>query len=177
MFCKGLSLTFLEAGETLAPYKASPGFIFSPANRDLRAMYAGIAFDENGNLIRNTPSLPAFRNELRDLEKRLVLRYLGKSRVGLSRNIACRFEVTVPHGISEKDIVEVRNWVNGKVSLPQNSRTILEREGPKRFRISIVGTGADDRCRWCRSFRTALTTRMNRLERDVLQDGFCYFES
>jgi len=83
----------------------------------------------------------------------------------------------VREGITEKDILEIRDWVNRMVSLPQNSRTVLEREGPKRFFLSIVGTGRDDRCRWCRSFRTALTTRMNRLECDVLQEGFCYFES
>jgi hypothetical protein len=59
----------------------------------------------------------------------------------------------VREGITEKDILEIRDWVNRMVSLPQDSQTVLEREGPKRFFLSIVGTGRDDRCRWCRSFR------------------------
>ncbi len=54
----------------------------------------------------------------------------------------------------------------------------LESTGVASLRLEIIGEGYDNRCRWCRTFRTILKNAV--VEREgqgaFVQDGFCDFD-
>ena len=141
----------------------------------------GMGFDKNGNLV-----LPKFEIEQRQREKELMkscdkhlqLSFLG---VDFENFITCTWRLELPKGIIGKEIIKLKGWANRTVNLKARGRAWIERENtkglPPKYLLMISGQGYDERCTWCRSFRTALKTRMLELKCMVQQKGSCKFES
>ncbi len=111
-----------------------------------------------------------------DLDKQVIMTYMG---MDYEDFIVCRWSIELDDGISGKEVVKVKDWANDTVALKRSARTWLKRvnpqEHPAKYELIISGRGADDRCRWCSSFRTALGTHMEKLHCSTRQCGACKF--
>lgn|SRR5574341_1105930 len=58
------------------------------------------------------------------------------------------------------DIIKMgKSWTDNKIKT--SARIIINSINSNNFILKINGIGKDNRCRWCRSFRTALTAFLN----------------
>ncbi|MCX6819624.1 MAG: hypothetical protein NT129_06540 [Candidatus Aenigmarchaeota archaeon] len=143
----------------------------------------GIEFDEKGMIIwpegvRKFKEKQRLEEELmKTFTKKIKIHYLGTEHDEFT---TCTFEIKVPEGMSGKEIIIIRNWTNKNVKLKPSARAWIERinpnEEPPRYFLKISGRGNDERCTWCRSFRTALRTRMIEQKCAVIQEGRCEFD-
>jgi len=138
-----------------------------------------LEFDENGRLIlpesirKDLEEQKRRGEEINRFDKKLILNYLGSETEGFMR---CEFEVELPDvkGIRKK-IFEVRDWADKNVKLKEGARIWFEKER-EGYKLIISGRGSDERCTWCRSFRTALNTSMFDLKVAVCQKNCCKFD-
>lgn len=141
---------------------------------------SGVKFDKDGRLILPEPVKKASQEqkrrekEAKEFDKKLTLNYLGSETKGFMR---CEFEIELPKGVKgiKKKIFDVRDWTDKNVKLKKGARIWFEKKG-EGYRLIISGRGADERCTWCRSFRTALKTSMFDLKVAVYQNNFCSFD-
>jgi hypothetical protein len=74
--------------------------------------------------------------------------------------ITCSWEINnIPW-----DIVKlVREWTDDKIKLIDPTRILIERvnkgEYPAIYELNIHGIGHDNRCTWCKTFRSVLNTK------------------
>jgi len=94
--------------------------------------------------------------------------------------IPCVFLLKTPKDMSPKHIFEVREWVDGRIKLGNSARIWIKRENPDEYpavyRLIISGRGSDERCTWCRSFRTALREKIKGLGFEIKEIDACTFE-
>ena len=69
-------------------------------------------------------------------------------------------------------------FLNNKIHLSKGSRIEfeeIEEENSNGLLLTISGKGHDNRCRWCESFKTALSSKCD--EQNILLEihGFCKF--
>ena len=111
------------------------------------------------------------------MDQEIALRYLG---VDYEKFIVCRWAIELSNGISGKEVVDVKKWTDDVVALQRYARVWLKRinpqEYPAKYELIISGRGPDERCRWCKTFRTALDTHMKKLNCSTQQHGSCEFE-
>jgi hypothetical protein len=112
-----------------------------------------------------------------DIDEAITLRYLG---VEYKDFIVCRWAIELPKSICGKEIADMKKWTDEAVGLKRNARVGLKRtnseEYPPKYELIISGRGEDERCTWCRSFRTSLETNMKQLNCPINQHGSCDFE-
>lgn len=108
----------------------------------------------------------------KSFDKQIVLNFLGSEN---DEVIRCEFEINIPPDIKDvkKKIIEIRDWVNRNKTT--NGRCWIENNGDN-YQLIISGRGSDGRCNWCRSFRTALDTKMFDLKIAVYQKNCCEFD-
>lgn len=109
------------------------------------------------------------------MTKKATLRYLQPE---YGRFILCTWRI---EGIQWKTIEEIRKWTDKTVHLEGNTRIWLKRknpdEYPAEYELNIKGRGHDDRCTWCKSFRTALITKIKEeLHYSIEEIGGCDFD-
>lgn len=111
------------------------------------------------------------------MDKAITLRYLGAE---YGSFIVCRWAIELPKGVHGKEIVDIKKWTDETVNLKRTARVWLKRtnpdEYPPKYELIISGRGEDERCTWCRSFRTSLETHMKKLNCSIDQHGSCDFE-
>ena len=114
---------------------------------------------------------------MNNMDKTIILRYLGAEHENF---IVCKWAIELLGGISGKEIVDVKKWTDETVDLMHTARVWLKRtnpgEYPPKYELIISGRGRDERCTWCRSFRTALETHINKLKYSIDQKGSCDFD-
>lgn len=108
------------------------------------------------------------------MTKEATLRYLQPE---YGQFILCTWKI---EGISWKILDETRKWSDETVHL-HGPRVWLKRtnkdEFPPKYELNIKGRGHDDRCTWCKSFRTALSTKMKEELNITLNEiGCCDFD-
>lgn len=109
-----------------------------------------------------------------DFDRTIVLNF---SKENWGDSIDCKFIINIPNKISEDELKELEGWVDDKVKTKDFSTSIgLEKINPHKFELLINGIGHDNRCRWCKSFRTALKTFCNKKRLNFQQMSFCKFE-
>jgi len=106
--------------------------------------------------------------------KDAVLRYLQPE---YGRYILCSWKI---EGISWSILEDMLKWADETVPL-KGPKIWLKRlnkdEYPALYELNIKGRGHDDRCTWCKSFRTALTTKMKEeLNCSLKEIGGCEFD-
>jgi len=111
----------------------------------------------------------------------LYLRYYEPDRNWYGRRfLECTWAIDLPKGMSGKEIVDIKKWTDEKVKLDSTARTYLKRDNPgeypPQYELVVSGKGKDNRCTWCRSFRTALEKRMDELDCEIEQNDSCTFE-
>jgi len=139
-----------------------------------------LKFDEKGRLIlpgivrKDFEEQKRKEEEAKKFDKKLVLKYMGSENEGFIR---CEFEIDLPENVEgiRKKIFEVKNWADKNVQFKEYARAWLEKNGDD-YRLIISGRGSDERCTWCRSFRTALNKSLFDLKVAVYQNGFCKFD-
>ncbi len=115
-----------------------------------------------------------YKPKLINFSKTIILEY---RREDWGDSIDCKFTVTIPKIINKESFKEIENWVDNKVKTDAISTKIeIEKLNPYKFNLLISGKGKDNRCTWCRSFRTSLKTWCNKKNLDFLQKNFCKFE-
>ncbi|NQT45885.1 MAG: hypothetical protein HQ593_00210 [Candidatus Omnitrophica bacterium] len=108
---------------------------------------------------------------------RVILRLEKSERERDSEGTVCIFNISAKTKIAIPIIYDTNKWVYTKVRSRTAERK-LECISEQELKLGIRGGGHDNRCRWCRTFRTALKTKIiNALgEGAFYQDGFCFFE-
>jgi hypothetical protein len=108
---------------------------------------------------------------------RIILTLTASGREPDFNRTACIFQIEIKSKIAVPILYEINQWVYTKVRSKTALRK-LKRISENEFRLEIKGLGYDNRCRWCRTFRTSLETKIvNSLgEGTFYQDGFCFFE-
>jgi len=111
------------------------------------------------------------------MTKEVSLRYLG---VDYENFIICTWAIGIPEGVRGKEIIDIKKWTDETVDLKPTARAWIKRVNPNRYppkyKLIISGRGYDDRCTWCRSFRTAMESHMEKLNCSINQNGSCEFE-
>jgi hypothetical protein len=109
--------------------------------------------------------------------KEVSLRYLG---VNYGNLIICTWAIDIPEGVRGKEIIDIKKWTDETVDLKPTARAWIKRVNPNKYppkyKLIISGRGYDDRCTWCRSFRTAMKSHMEKLNCSISQNGSCEFE-
>lgn len=91
--------------------------------------------------------------------------------------IDCKFIIMLPKNINEKNLKDIENWVDQNVKTDPFSTNIeIERLTANKFSLVISGKGKDNRCVWCRSFRTSLKKLCDKNNINFIQENFCKFE-
>ena len=91
--------------------------------------------------------------------------------------IDCKFSIILPKNLNEDNLNKIESWVDKKVETnPLSTDIKIEKSAPRKFSLLISGKGKDNRCTWCRSFRTSLKTLCNKENLDLIQKTFCKFE-
>lgn len=94
-----------------------------------------------------------------------------------ANNFVCIFEILLKAKVLIPFLYETNKWVYTKVRSKSAIRT-LKRISESRFQLRIEGIGYDNRCRFCRTFRTAFKNKVIDLlgEDTFYQIGFCYYD-
>lgn len=107
-------------------------------------------------------------------DKEVVIRYMEPEK---GRFILCTWRL---EGIPWKIIEDMRKWTDKTVYVKGARIWIKPRSKigyPGEYDLNIKGRGHDDRCTWCESFRTALTTKLKEdLNCSVREIGGCIFD-
>ena len=114
--------------------------------------------------------------ELKQESKLLII--LDKSeRIQHSDQTVCSFTILGKDKNTIPIIYETNKWAYEKVR-SKTAEIQLRKINNKKFNLEIIGIGHDNRCRWCKTFRTALETRITNIYGDgtFYQDGFCIFD-
>jgi len=92
-------------------------------------------------------------------------------------NDACLFDINVDSTEAEDLVLKINRWVYTKVRSHTAERKLTV-VSPLQLRLEIAGQGHDNRCRWCRTFRTGLKTACeDRFGPDAfLQENTCQYE-
>ncbi|MBP1908309.1 hypothetical protein [Methanolobus bombayensis] len=93
----------------------------------------------------------------------LELSYTGKGVQNCCWRMICSDEF-----IEKNNVEVIYNWTFRKVHYT-NGNISLKKLDHRIFELTIKGRGRDDRCRFCKSFRTALNTSTNGIS-SVLKD-------
>ncbi len=125
-------------------------------------------FDENGKI-----KMPE-TVEIKKFDKKLILKFIGSE---IDESVTCEFEMRLPESNIEieKKIWDIKIWADKHHQLEDEANIMLEKDG-ENYQLVIIGKGADGRCAWCRSFRTALKKAMFDLKIDLIKEGSCKFE-
>jgi hypothetical protein len=59
-------------------------------------------------------------------------------------------------------IHDIRTWTNTKVSLADGAKVRFDEVKKGELELKINGNGRDGRCRWCRTYRSALKTAVRK---------------
>jgi len=89
-------------------------------------------------------------------------------------NEECSYDISTSGKLATDLVLKINKWTYTKV----RSRTAIRNltvVSQNRLKLEISGGGYDNRCRWCKSFRTALETACNKEfgEGSFLQEGYC----
>jgi len=108
------------------------------------------------------------------MERDVILRYMEPEK---GRFIVCTWRA---EGIPWKIIEDIRKWTDKTVHV-KDARTWIEPRSklghPEEYDLNIKGRGHDDRCTWCKSFRTALRTKIKEDTKYSIQEkGGCTFD-
>jgi len=115
-----------------------------------------------------------YKKKKRDLNKTIILEY---ERENWGDSIDCEFIITFPKIANEELLKGLEDWVDKKVEIDSILTKIeIEKITPNKFKLLISGKGNDNRCTWCRSFRTSLKTLSNKEQMGFLQKNFCKFD-
>ncbi|HEC86542.1 MAG TPA: hypothetical protein ENI49_01540 [Thermoplasmatales archaeon] len=110
-------------------------------------------------------------------ENSLIFQFLG---VEYDTLITCRWRLTRPENISWETINKIREWTDNKVPLKKYANIKIRRlnrgKYPAKYELIIRGRGYDDRCTWCKSFRTALETTARKMNCTITYEKFCNFD-
>lgn len=92
-------------------------------------------------------------------------------------NDTCFFDINVDSAAAKELVLEINRWVYTKVRSYTAHRK-LNVIAPLQLRLEIAGQGYDNRCRWCRTFRTGLKTACeDRFGPDTFsQENACQYE-
>jgi len=97
--------------------------------------------------------------------------------------IECSFRIAFPNWIDKEEaakineeILKTKNKIDSIVKLKLNATAILDKNERGEPVLKIKGHGKDERCTYCRSFRTSLKNRMKELNYVICQEGKCKFE-
>jgi hypothetical protein len=118
----------------------------------LGSLSAGICLmcDNNPNC---KPKIPEPVEE--PVEETICMNYVGDG----PKN--CCWVIECPAKIVSRDVRRIKRWTDETVL---SSGTIsLEQPASRIYQLEIIGEGYDDRCTWCRSFRTTLGKHANTL--------------
>jgi ATP-dependent DNA helicase PIF1 len=104
----------------------------------------------------------------------VVLRYNGDP----YDNQRCIFEINVTTEAAKETVLDINRWTYTKVRSQTANRNLKVLSNDK-LRLVIEGEGFDNRCRWCRTFRTGLKTacEKNFGGESFNQEGYCQHES
>ncbi|MBU1086892.1 MAG: AAA family ATPase [Candidatus Omnitrophica bacterium] len=95
----------------------------------------------------------------------------------LISNDACSYDIYVRNSDAKKLVFNINHWTYSKVrsrSAYRKMKQVLD----NKLQLSIEGQGYDNRCRWCRTFRTGLATACEKRfgKGSFLQDVYCQYE-
>jgi len=141
-----------------------------------------VEYDENGNLLMPEPFRRAIERKkaeeklMNTFQKELSVDYDG---VEYGDFIKCMLNITRPPEIDSSIIRGVKIWTDKHVELKSTARVCLmsnNHKGGLGQDLIISGRGKDERCTWCRMFRTALRTKMINSECRFVQENVCDFD-
>ena len=135
-------------------------------------VWEGLKMEFNHNGTIKVPE--SCKPKLINLSKTIILEYKKED---WGDTIDCKFIITLPRIADEEFLRELESWVDDRIKTDSISTSIeIEKLTPNKFNLLISGKGKDNRCTWCRSFRTSLKTLCNKKNLDFLQKNFCKFE-
>lgn len=133
-----------------------------------------LEFDSDGRVkvpeIKEKPKRKALFSD-----KKIILKYCGAEQGKL---IECGWEIVLPKEAKAKEIFEIKNWVDKKVDLHKPAWIYIKRTNtdlPPEYSLIIRGRGEDERCTWCKSFRTSLKNHFEKQGIEVEEVGGCIF--
>ena len=96
--------------------------------------------------------------------------YYSSSRIDDS--VLCSWII---RNISWETIEKIQNWTDNKIQLkgPNIWFRRLNNNEPAIYELNIKGRGYDDRCTWCKSFRTALNSSCIKDYNSIVQYKSC----
>lgn len=131
---------------------------------------------KNVNLGSSTPDLcikcERYESDVNMQNQKFVrLNWVGDDRNKIG-TFNCLWKLSVSDDVLiRKDVETIKEWTDGKVKT--TGRIRFKKSGTRGFDLKIIGKGADNRCRWCKSFRKALSTKTNN---EIERRGHCKFE-
>lgn len=150
-----------------------------------------LPYDEKGNIIwpeplrkqREKRRMCKVRREreealMKNFDKRIIISYNGWGLKGwglVDNKFECNFEIECPNEIINKKILEAKDSADRKVNLKSHADINIKNDA-KSLILSIAGLGKDERCTWCRTFRTILRSYLVNLKYAIYQKGRCKFE-
>lgn len=118
------------------------------------------------------------RSSLVETEELMVgIEFISSEQRERSPFILCSWAIHLPAQMNGGFIDALRSWTDSKVNTDDHvGKWIIpdQREnGVQTFNLKISGIGKDGRCSWCRSFRSALESKLIRNDMRFVREGAC----
>jgi hypothetical protein len=122
------------------------------------------------------------RSSINETEDLVVgIEFVGSERMGESKIILCSWDIHFPEQMNGKGAIDsCWEWADFKVSTGEHVRKWVS--GPWRrnhvftYALNISGIGNDNRCAWCKTFRSALELKLRRNGIGFVHEGACLYD-
>jgi len=109
------------------------------------------------------------------MNNQIMFEFLGQEEYsGLTK---CEFKSQITSNTEKikKIFLEVEKFVSKNIYLKKDAKCSINQNNGG-YNLTIIGKGWDGRCRWCRSFRNHLKTKLSKSGIVMNEKGFCKFD-